>query len=623
MITFEVDLNQVKSEFTYSQVVEDAYQYFKSRSNYSGYKKDQDLWEYSSHYLSYIEYIERLKKLFHYAYRKKCPLCLSETELEHVYLTLAHPLGLNKEYPELIKEEKNILPLCISCNKKYKMAYKTKRVSTVNSIYDLNRKIPSVVVPILEPTHVYFKFDGNSDMVFLIGSRIRDTVERFCKDLFEGVDYDSHEIGYTQTDDELIYKGIHRKYFNFSSDRNRDYDFSKMISAKIQFRDLFTLRKDYNYSQNIEKRPIQFRPIEFSHRNLRGFKAESFPLGKNGYTCFIGENGVGKTTLLKAMYFSLSNKVNREFSNSENEYKQSETRVLESKLSLDIESYSSSVVLGKIIEEDNRIKKYVEPDVGDFHHDFYQIPKINSVYIGDQRNSSQSLKSNLNWLYELDNEDFYDFAVQLKSVLDLDDVTLYRRGTNLVADFGDRKVLLSKLSSGYKSIINMAITIRRSISGFSFANSLELFRGANEYNTFVFIDEVDLHLHPKWNNQIVEKLTSIFPGVYFVITTHNPQVLRQCTSESCFKIVKGNGFSKVEEVIDFDGYDIDMILTSSLFDITDPSKTTGLQRNIGESFREYLARVIVHKSILEKKSLSTEMLAIELELAVRDVKNRS
>ena len=41
----------------------------------------------------------------------------------------------------------------------------------------------------------------------------------------------------------------------------------------------------------------------------------------------------------------------------------------------------------------------------------------------------------------------------------------------------------------------------------------------------VLIDEVDLHLHPSWQQRIVGALALAFPSVQFILTTHSPQVL--------------------------------------------------------------------------------------------------
>lgn len=48
----------------------------------------------------------------------------------------------------------------------------------------------------------------------------------------------------------------------------------------------------------------------------------------------------------------------------------------------------------------------------------------------------------------------------------------------------------------------------------------------------VLIDEIDLHLHPGWQQQIVDLLREAFPRLQFVMTTHSPQVLSALDNES-------------------------------------------------------------------------------------------
>ena len=53
----------------------------------------------------------------------------------------------------------------------------------------------------------------------------------------------------------------------------------------------------------------------------------------------------------------------------------------------------------------------------------------------------------------------------------------------------------------------------------------ELTDPAGEAGAVVLIDEIDLHLHPKWQRQIARKLTETFPRCQFIATTHLPQVI--------------------------------------------------------------------------------------------------
>jgi predicted ATP-binding protein involved in virulence len=41
----------------------------------------------------------------------------------------------------------------------------------------------------------------------------------------------------------------------------------------------------------------------------------------------------------------------------------------------------------------------------------------------------------------------------------------------------------------------------------------------------VMIDEIDLHLHPRWQQRVLHSLRQAFPRVQFIVTTHSPQVL--------------------------------------------------------------------------------------------------
>lgn len=47
----------------------------------------------------------------------------------------------------------------------------------------------------------------------------------------------------------------------------------------------------------------------------------------------------------------------------------------------------------------------------------------------------------------------------------------------------------------------------------------------------VLIDEVDMHLHPQWQQQIIGALEQAFPKVQFIVTTHSPQVLSTVSAD--------------------------------------------------------------------------------------------
>ena len=53
----------------------------------------------------------------------------------------------------------------------------------------------------------------------------------------------------------------------------------------------------------------------------------------------------------------------------------------------------------------------------------------------------------------------------------------------------------------------------------------------------VLIDELDLHLHPRWERQLPNGLKKAFPGMQFIATTHSPQVLSELTPDEIILLI--------------------------------------------------------------------------------------
>ncbi|HBY80851.1 MAG TPA: ATP-binding protein, partial [Cyanobacteria bacterium UBA11148] len=52
----------------------------------------------------------------------------------------------------------------------------------------------------------------------------------------------------------------------------------------------------------------------------------------------------------------------------------------------------------------------------------------------------------------------------------------------------------------------------------------------------VLIDELDLHLHPKWQCRIIGDLKRTFPNCQFIVTTHSPQVIAEVKCENIYHL---------------------------------------------------------------------------------------
>jgi predicted ATP-binding protein involved in virulence len=80
---------------------------------------------------------------------------------------------------------------------------------------------------------------------------------------------------------------------------------------------------------------------------------------------------------------------------------------------------------------------------------------------------------------------------------------------------------LKQLSDGERSFLVLICDIGRRLA---LANPLleNPLHGAG----VVIIDELELHLHPKWQREVVEKLRTTFPNIQFIATTHSPFVIQ-------------------------------------------------------------------------------------------------
>lgn len=105
------------------------------------------------------------------------------------------------------------------------------------------------------------------------------------------------------------------------------------------------------------------------------------------------------------------------------------------------------------------------------------------------------------------------------------------------------KLPLSWLSSGIRSMIALVADL-----AYRCACLNPGLRGEAARKTpgLVLIDEVDLHLHPSWQQRVVDLLQAAFPSMQFVLTTHSPQVLSTVHARSVRVVHHHDGESSVE-----------------------------------------------------------------------------
>jgi predicted ATP-binding protein involved in virulence len=95
------------------------------------------------------------------------------------------------------------------------------------------------------------------------------------------------------------------------------------------------------------------------------------------------------------------------------------------------------------------------------------------------------------------------------------------------------ELIINQLSHGEKCLLAMVgdLARRLAIANPSLPDPLQ---GSG----VVLIDEIELHLHPKWQREIIPALTRTFPNCQFIVTTHSPQVISQVKPEGIYILEK-------------------------------------------------------------------------------------
>ncbi|EIF8963176.1 AAA family ATPase [Vibrio parahaemolyticus] len=426
-----------------------------------------------------------------------------------------------------------------SSNIKYIRRVKEVKKGSFNSLLSFE---PEILIPTLEPVHLHFSYDSRGYLIPK-SERAERTISRLAlnnEDLVRRRCYiidrvsDSDYINDIYIDDRNWESRLNKLALGYDLDMKAEIHPIDLLFIQTNHKNILNLINNLsNYFvghfqyyrssfdnriplKNITYKNINYskvRKMQFSGLNslifsgVRGFRKEQH-VNFNGKSSLIivGENGVGKSTFLELMKRGLKS------------------------------HYKNHV--NDLVENDFQFPVFYQVKYNNSGSEFLYVPnkrakgareRCHVVSISDSRSSSKGAHHIVNFLSKINIEkDLTKWVCKtLADLLELPNgkKVIFREKFLYIYDIDTNKELsIECLSSGYNSIINIFGMILSEFDKVGAVNNVESIYD-NMSSTVALIDEIELHLHPKFKKNIISNLKSTFPNVLFVFTTHDPMVL--------------------------------------------------------------------------------------------------
>jgi predicted ATP-binding protein involved in virulence len=214
------------------------------------------------------------------------------------------------------------------------------------------------------------------------------------------------------------------------------------------------------------------------------------------------------------------------------------------------------------------------------------------------------------WLLQLDyaaskESDIKNFAIakrdQVKKILidllpDITDIKFTsptKKNLNSTIEFRTAFdwVSINQLSLGYKTMVAWMVDLA--------ARMFERYPDSQNplaEPAIVLVDEIDLHLHPKWQREIFDYLSDKFPQTQFIVTAHSPLIVQSAPMDANIVLLRKEDDHVVidNDLKSVQNWRIDQILTSDLFGL-ESARGTETEKKLEE-----------RKQLLAKDKLTKE-----------------
>ncbi len=177
------------------------------------------------------------------------------------------------------------------------------------------------------------------------------------------------------------------------------------------------------------------------------------------------------------------------------------------------------------------------------------------------------------------------FRNDMEIEVNAEGVSYIERGTRLE---------LSQLSEGYRSVMTWVLDLLQGL-----AHDQPQVSDLRDYSGIVLVDEISLHLHPRWERVLVQQLRHWFPKIQFIMTTHSPITVMGASEDAVFyRVFKQGGITSISEpfkMAEMRTMLANALITSPLFGLADAR-----MRALGDKASPSTAPTYLHELVYER-----------------------
>lgn len=568
--------------------------------------------------------IPALMKMFH----QKC--CYCETPLiDRPAVDQFKPKSL---YPELAYKWNNLYISCNYCNTNKGARFPTGIVD--------DEEVPLLIDPCrIEPAkHLTFFSDGRVAGITLHGKTTIDVLRLNRDDLVNRRERVMREVRMLVKNRELTSArrlcSIDRPYSAAANAALKSMEASTLtskiyrnrLSKAVEDQKIFEQERAKNdarllltSSRKLSGAVYYVQRVEL--RNIGGIQSldldvpfpESDGVSDSApWLMLLGDNGFGKSTILKAIAFALAGDTVR------NEIGSLATCLLPERgigtIKIFLSSTDEPVVVVIDPKRQTLLRSHEGPQTAFLGYgpsrllptsDHKALKEKKFTRLRNLFDPFVPLADASDWLNTLSNVQFERVAAALHVLLDFpENVQLRREQTVRLHGFG-APCELDNLSDGFRSAIALACDIMSVL--------LVGDQNPEAAEAVVLIDELGNHLHPTWRIKIVTALRQTFPRVQFIASTHDPLCLRGLQDGEIVVLRRDemHRLHALSKLPSARGMLVDQLLSSSyfgLFSTLDPATDARFAR-----YYELLAKQVrTNKEQLELNVLRTDVNSIKM-----------